>query len=763
MQFPYSYFEDEVRDGFYVSGLMKRAWAAQIEVLCDIDRVCKKYNIQWFADCGTLLGAVRHGGFIPWDDDMDICMTRDNYMKFLAVAKKELPEGYDLLNFHNDDNYFEFLTRVVNGRKICFDREHLEKFHEFPFVVGIDIFPLDYLAPNSEEEECRKNVVQIVMGTADEITDENHLTAENERQIALVEEICRVTLDRNGSLKRQLYILAEQLFSLYGKDEAEEVALMPYWINEGNHNYPKSCFEQTVMIPFENIEISAPAMYDRVLKIEYGSYMKVVKGGGVHDYPFYKKQEEQLKRNFGIQLPKYNFSEVDIQREETRMRKEKIAEMTNLIKTLARAHEILRTAIGEQQYTEAMQLLGQCQEGAIGLGNAIEVLKGEGFRTVGMLEEYCERIYQIYEKLSQHGSVDAEGAYQSLQEILTWVEESVTKDIKERREVVFLPYKASMWDSLESVWKAADEDPTCDAYVVPIPYYDRKADGSFGEMHYEGDQYPDYVPITSYEKYRIEERLPDMIFIHNPYDECNYVTSVHPAFYSKNLKNYTETLVYIPYFILDEINPEDARTVQSMEHFVTVPGVVHADKVIVQSEQMRQIYIDTMTGLAGEQTRQIWEKKILGTGSPKVDKVLCTRKEEVEIPKEWQCIIKKTEGDQKKVILYNTSVSTLLQNEELMLKKLQNVFDFFKKYQSEVALLWRPHPLISTTIESMRPQLWEEYQKIVERYKEEKWGIYDDTADLDRAIAISDAYYGDGSSVVQLYRETGKPVLFEQV
>ena len=68
----------------------------------------------------------------------------------------------------------------------------------------------------------------------------------------------------------------------------------------------------------------------------------------------------------------------------------------------------------------------------------------------------------------------------------------------------------------------------------------------------------------------------------------------------------------------------------------------------------------------------------------------------------------------------------------------------------EVALLWRPHPLIKDTIQGMLPNLWEEYQKLVQQYKEEGWGIYDDTADLDRAIALSDAYYGDGSSVVQL-------------
>ena len=185
---------------------------------------------------------------------------------------------------------------------------------------------------------------------------------------------------------------------------------------------------------------------------------------------------------------------------------------------------------------------------------------------------------------------------------------------KKRKEVVFLPYKASMWDSLESVWKTAVADPECDAYVVPIPYYDKNPDGSFKQMHYEGDQYPAEVPVLWYEDYDLAARRPDVIFIHNPYDECNYVTSVEPAYYSKNLRNYTDKLVYIPYFVLGEIDPEDEEAVEDMAHFCTLPGVINADKVIVQSENMRQAYIKVMTNFAGAHTKAVWEEKILGTG-----------------------------------------------------------------------------------------------------------------------------------------------------
>lgn len=312
---------------------------------------------------------------------------------------------------------------------------------------------------------------------------------------------------------------------------------------------------------------------------------------------------------------------------------------------------------------------------------------------------------------------------------------------------------------------AADADEGTDAYVVPIPYYDKNPDGTFREMHYEGDQYPDYVPVTNYEEYDFEERRPDIIFIHNPYDQFNYVTSVHPRFYSGNLKQYTEKLVYIPYFILGEIKPDDEEALKGMKHFCINEAVKNADKVIVQSEDMRQVYIEVLTRESGgsKEARAYWEGKIDGSGSPKVDKVLRTKKKDLEIPEAWLRVIQKPDGSFKKIVFYNTSVTALLEHDEKMLKKMESVFQIFRENKDEVAFLWRPHPLMESTLVSMRPELWERYRKIREKYREEGWGIYDDTVDVDRAVVLSDAYYGDWSSIVHLYLKTWKPVMVQDV
>ena len=197
----------------------------------------------------------------------------------------------------------------------------------------------------------------------------------------------------------------------------------------------------------------------------------------------------------------------------------------------------------------------------------------------------------------------------------------------------------------------------------------------------------------------------------------------------------------------------------------------NADKVIVQSENMRQVYINVLTeemvrsqGRRNEKDiRRYWENKIDGSGSPKFDKILNTQKEKLEIPEEWKRVIEKPDGTWKKIILYNTSVSALLQNNEKMLRKMEDVFQIFYENRNDVVLLWRPHPLLESTLTSMRPQLLEEYKKVRDSYIGNGWGIYDDTADLDRAIALSDGYYGDGSSLVELCRKMEKPIMIQNV
>ena len=337
------------------------------------------------------------------------------------------------------------------------------------------------------------------------------------------------------------------------------------------------------------------------------------------------------------------------------------------------------------------------------------------------------------------------------QDIILQLVENLRHEKEIKKDIVFLPYKASMWDSLESVWKAAYEDKEhCNAYVIPIPYADLNPDRSVAAWHCERDQYPKYVPTLDWREVDLEKWHPDIIFIHNPYDNYNYITSVESRYYAQNLKHCTDKLVYIPYFVLEE-----PCTEESVEHFVMTAGVLNADKIVVQSEAMRELYINILTKKTEHTDRVYWEKRISGAGSPKIEKVLTSKKEDFEMPEKWRKLV---EG--KKVILYNTSLSAMLQNSDKVCDKLRYVFDVFRN-RDDVVLWWRPHPLMKSTFHSMRPQYEAEYLSLEKQYIEEGWGIYDDSSDLHRAICYSNGYYGDESSVLSLYSITNKPIMIE--
>lgn len=414
------------------------------------------------------------------------------------------------------------------------------------------------------------------------------------------------------------------------------------------------------------------------------------------------------------------------------MRKNQKRQLLDLIVLLDQAHEEIKRSI-ETNPALALELLSQCQEGAVKIGDMIEMTEGEGFQTIPLLEAYCELAYQIYEAVSGGLDINANRAYKQMRKALIQVENSVKYDVKVRLEAVFLPYKASMWDSLESIWQAADADPDCDAYVIPIPYYDKNPDGSMGMYHYEGDSMPSYVPITHYGSYDLEDRKPDIIYIHNPYDHTNYVTSVDPRYYSYELKKYTDSLVYVPYYVTaGGMEPSQA----------SCSAYYHVDYIVIQADGFQKFFDSSIPA-----------KKFLPLGSPKIDRVIRFCENPPTAPVEWQ---KKMAG--KKVYFYNTSIGGMLADTGKFLMKMEYVFKCFEG-RDDACLLWRPHPLMESTFDSMRKEYRSVYNRLKRYFIQNDLGIYDDTPDIEKTIALCDSYIGDaGTSVTALFGAAGKPI-----
>lgn len=425
------------------------------------------------------------------------------------------------------------------------------------------------------------------------------------------------------------------------------------------------------------------------------------------------------------------------------MRKYIKTRLLNYCDSLLKATDLLKKLIDSARSQDMRTLLTDMQATAIEIGESIEQSEGEGTEAVSGLEALCESFFQIAEE--NLGS--AKKHSKSLNASITAIKHSI-RELPEQYEVLFLPYKASMWDSLASVYAAAAADPDCTAYVIPIPYYDKNPDDSLGTDHYEAGEFPADVPITHFNDYDYEAAHPDYIFIHNPYDNNNIVTSVHPFFYSTNLKKFTDCLVYIPYFVHQNDYVKD--------DYVLLPGVIWSDIVVLQSEEVKKQYIRYyMEGLRNTELKANPDK-FKAWGSPKFD-VQDTGKE--KLPAEWQKLIYDQSGQRKKVVFFNTHVSGLMESRcEEFLEKLSRVFETFKA-QEDVVLLWRPHPLSMATIHAMNPEAERKYLALIEKYQKEGFGIYDDSPDLHRAIDVADAYYGSKSSVAELFRNAHKPIM----
>ena len=299
--------------------------------------------------------------------------------------------------------------------------------------------------------------------------------------------------------------------------------------------------------------------------------------------------------------------------------------------------------------------------------------------------------------------------------------------------VAFMPYNASMWDSLHTIWAAAEADPRVEAIVVPIPYADRLPDGSAGAWHVHTNDLPPEVPVTPYTEFDLKGTHPDVIYVHNPYDGTNRVTSVAPQFYSAELRPHTDLLVYVPYYV---------SAVAPGEHLYRSPSFELFDKVIVQSEEIGQPVIEKWS-----------TNKVVPLGSPKFDYV---RTAGSAPPREW------TESMNGRIALLQlTSVSTVLGGDrQAVIRKLHEVLDFVEASE-DLMLWWRPHPLERATVTSMVPDVDTVYTAYEERARRSGRVIVDTSADLHRAIHNTHAYYGQWSSVVELFGFTGKPMVIQ--
>lgn len=262
----------------YDKEILRKLQLTQTEILKDIDVFCKANNIEYFIVYGTALGAVRHGGFIPWDDDIDIGMRREDFDHFMSIAKEGMADKYDILNIEETPGYIVSFAKVSKkGTRFV---EATNTNEEYEQGIFVDIFPFDKVSSdaNIRSKDFKKAWILARMIMLCEISDPiipSSLKGITRKIAILGCKLVHLTLRALGFNKRKLYKQYLKHVTKYNTIE-KECHIADYSdLRPENTVMPIEKMSPTSQIKFESIEVLGPNDIKEYLRVQFGDYMKL--------------------------------------------------------------------------------------------------------------------------------------------------------------------------------------------------------------------------------------------------------------------------------------------------------------------------------------------------------------------------------------------------------------------------------------------------------------------------------------------------------
>lgn len=281
--------------GFVPSEKLNKVHEILLDLFKEFKRVCSKYDLKYLANGGTLIGAARHNGFIPWDDDMDISMMYDDYVKFLEVAFDDFKEPYFLQSYKSDATAEISAARIRNSKttgctKWEYDNLKIASHNKGIFV---DVFPI---FPVSNNEIIRIAQKQRLDSLWKSIRGWNAVTS-----LALGYDTKYAQYIPDWEKMKDCYTI-EQVKQQYMDacndfvGDSELLGMTSFRTHSEKLMWPKEWFDEVIELPFEDTTISCPKMYDEILTKTYGDWRTPVYNSSIHEMeyldvetPYYKK------------------------------------------------------------------------------------------------------------------------------------------------------------------------------------------------------------------------------------------------------------------------------------------------------------------------------------------------------------------------------------------------------------------------------------------------------------------------------------------
>lgn len=287
IKLPEGFLDEEVRDGFTVTTERKKIWAVELDLLVEALRVCNKYGLKVWADSGTMLGAVRHKGFIPWDDDIDLAISREDYEKLCEIGPREFRYPYFFQTEDTDPGAGRGHAQLRNSETAAILKHERDTGYTFNQGIFIDFFPLDNVPDDPKKRaelvyKIEKNRNKSISYTK-LYYSKNPGTKSYRRYFARVLQgfIKAFHIKYNNVYYRQME--KDKLTYRDLKDSRFIASLYLLWRGDPDALvFERAWFKESLEVPFEFIKVKIPASYEEYLTKLYGEWREFVVGTSDH-------------------------------------------------------------------------------------------------------------------------------------------------------------------------------------------------------------------------------------------------------------------------------------------------------------------------------------------------------------------------------------------------------------------------------------------------------------------------------------------------